>query len=167
MSDWQRNDEYGSKDFIRDHADHFVERARFQGHYHNDPDRLRVLIDADEFKDTTSLEHWRYIAETYPKFPIEADELTKEDNEDVPVRAHYLRKSLLALLEIIEAPANMRLDVDRYFREFKPREAEKYAAAQKELLRDEHASISVVSKNSNCDRSSIHKLLKAGVLVRP
>lgn len=167
MSYFPPRDEYGLSDYIREHPQRYIDRARFYGHYRNDPDRLRVLIDADELKTARCLEEWQFLTENYPSFTIEADALTKEDNEDVPVRAHYLRNAVGRLLEVVNAPSNMIADVDRFFAEFRPRQAKLYGDAQAALLRDEAASITEVAKSSGLDRSTIHKLLKAGVLVRP
>jgi len=168
MSDWRRRDEpYDWNAFIRDNPEHFVERARFFGHYADDGPRLALLMLADGFREAGSIEDWHTVSQPYPTSPLVADELTKYENEDVPVRAHYLRKALTQLLTIVEAPQAMIADVDRFLGDIRPPSAEKYARAQDELLKDETASITEISRRSGLNRSTIHELLSKGVLVRP
>lgn len=168
MTSWERRDEpYDWNAFVRDNPEHFVERARFFGHYADDPARLSLLILADGFREAATIEDWQTVSQPYPTSPLEADELTRYENEDVPVRAHYLRKALTRLLKIVEAPEAMIADVDRFLGDIRPPTAEKYARAQDELLKDEAASITEISRRSGLNRSTIHELLSKGVLVRP
>jgi hypothetical protein len=162
-----RGEPYGREDFIRDNPELFIERARFFGHYSNDPVRFGLLLHTDMFREAFYLDDWKLIAEKYPPFPLEADDLTRNDNADIPVRAHYLRKALTQLLQIIGAPGVMIEDVDRFFSGFRPGHADKYADAQQVLLENETAGVTEISKRSGLDRSTIHKLLKLGILIRP
>lgn len=162
-----RSAPYDMHDFILDHAQHFIERARYFGRYKDDPGRLAQLSWAYQISEARSGNEWQELIANYPVDPIISDDMTRNDNEDVPVRALLLQKALRRLLEIVEAPETMVADVDRYFACFVPSGASKYADAQKEMITHPGAGDSEISKLSGLNRSTIHKLKKAGVLIQP
>lgn len=160
-------EEYGWNDYLSDNVDMFVARAKFQGSFAKEPERLAALTDAEEISDALSLEHWAFDAERYPQTPLVADKLTRFDNGDVPVRAYCLLKALDSLLKIANAPEAMIQDLNRFLSDFAPKGAEKYAAAQRALIENPDMTVAQIAKISGLNRSTLHVLLKDGVLVRP
>ena len=160
-------EEYGWNDYLADHVDMFVARAKFQGSFSKEPERLAALTNAEEISGALSLDHWAFDAEHYPEPALVADELTRSDNGDVPVRAYCLLKALDSLLRIAGAPEAMIKDLNRFLSEFAPKGAEKYAAAQRALIEHPDKPIEEIARISGLNRSTLHVLLKDGVLVKP
>lgn len=167
MSTFDRGPEYGMNDYLADHVDLFAEKAKFYGSYASDPDRYNVLLSAGDYDEKLNLEWWKITAEHYPKSALVADKITKYDNEDIPVRAYYLSKALARLLQIADAPEEMIADLSLLLSSFVPKGAKKYADAQRALIENPRLSVTKISEISKLDRSTIHALLKKGVLVRP
>lgn len=155
-------------DYLADNVEQFVERVRFAGSYATDPDRLEILLEASMFDDgPLELEDWCERADRYPKPALIADELTKYDNEDIPVRAYCLIKALKSLLKVVNAPEPMISDLTLLLSGFAPKGAQKYSDAQRVLIENPKMGISAISNISGLDRSTIHGLLKKGILTRP
>ncbi|KHK93556.1 winged helix-turn-helix domain-containing protein [Novosphingobium malaysiense] len=159
--------EYTRNDYLYDQIDYFSERAKFHGSYADDADRIAVLLDSARYDEVVGLEDWQWEAEHYPSPALVAEKLTKYDNADIPIRAYYLSKALQRLLKFSGAPENMIADVTLLLRGYAPKGAEKYAQAQRALIENPGMSITKISEISNLDRSTIHTLIKKGVLVRP
>lgn len=159
--------EYGWNDYLEDSKSFIVAGAKFKGSYADDPARLATLISAEAVDDARDAEEWKFIVETYPEIPLVAEKPTKFENEDIPIRAYYLDKALRRLLELAGAPEAMVSDLKLLMSHYTPKGAQKYAAAQKALIENPGLGVTKISKVSGLDRSTIHALLKKGILVRP
>lgn len=159
--------DYGWNDYLDDWKSTFVTRAKFYGSYANDPERLGTLENAEAYSDARSLGDWQHVSETYPLPPLEAEKLTRFENEDIPIRAYWLDKSLMKLMETAGAPDAMVADFALFMSTFTPKGAEGYARAQEALIDNPDLGITDISKLSKLDRSTIHAQLKKGGLVRP
>jgi hypothetical protein len=159
--------EYTRNDYLADQVDHLSDRVKFHGTYADDPARMAVLLNAGRYDDVISLEDWHFETELYPEVSLEADRLTRFDNPDIPVRAYYLARALERLLDLVEAPEAMISDLKRLLWGFEPKGAQKYSDAQRALIENPGLSITAISKLSGLDRSTVHALLKRGILVKP
>lgn len=159
--------DYGWNDYLEDFKKTLVVRARFYGSYANDPVRLAALELSEDYSQARDVGEWQYYAETYPVPALQAEKLTKFENEDIPIRAYCLDKSLRRLMEIAGAPETMIADFALIMSAHTPKGAEGYARAQEVLIDNPTASISDISKLSKLDRSTIHVQLKKGGLIRP
>ena len=163
-----RQFQYTMSDYLADHVQVYVERARFTGSYAKDPDRLEILLEAGIFDDgPLELDDWTQLAERYPKPALIADKLNKFHNEDIPVRAYYLIKAVASLLKVASAPDAMVADLTLLLSSFAPTGARKYSDAQRALIENPEVGVTIISEISGLDRSTIHSLLKKGILVRP
>lgn len=167
MPEYDPRFEYGWNDYLTDNVEAVVTCARFKGSNANDPERLGTLVAAEETVDARDFEEWRFIVETYPDAPLVAEKLTKYENEDIPVRAYYLGKAIKRLLELIDAPTTMKSDFDLLMSGYTPHGGKKYADVQRAMIERPELSISRLSKECGLDRSTIHKLMKSGILQRP
>ena len=155
-------------DFLSEHVERYVSRAKFLGSYADDPDRLNVLLSSDEFDDCRDAEEWSYLASHYPKTPVVADSLTKFENEDIPVRAYYLNKAILRLLELIGAPEAMQSDLRLFLTEHTPKKiAEKYGDIQRAMIEDPYASVPKIAKDAGANRATVYDVIKRNIVVVP
>lgn len=156
---------YGWNDFIQENIESIVSRVRFAGSYAADPDRLSQLEMVERLVDVRSVEEWLFEV-NYPDYKLETDELTKYANPDVPVRAYMMLKCIGKLLELVEAPEVLKADFSLMMSLLAPKGANKYAKAQRLLIENPTWTITRISKEAGLDRSTIHNLLKKGVLLR-
>lgn len=159
--------DYGWNDYLEDFKETLITRARFYGSYVSDPDRLAALKLAEDYSQARDVSEWRHFVETYPVPPLQAEKLTKFENEDIPIRAYCLDKALRRLMEIAGAPEAMIADFAVFMAAHTPKGADGYARAQEVLIDNPKTSISDISKLSKLDRSTIHAQLKKGGLIRP
>jgi len=159
--------DYGWNDYLEDSKKTLVARARFYGSYANDPVRLAALEFAEDYSEARDVSEWQHYAETYPVPPLQAEKLTKFENEDIPIRAYCLEKALRKLMEIAGAPEAMVADFALLMSAHTPNGAEGYARAQEALIDNPTTSITDISTLSKLDRSTIYAQLKKGGLIRP
>ena len=105
--------EYTMSDLLSENVDWISDGVKFHGTYADDPLRLKVLLAAGHFREARDLEGWQWLTRSYPDFPLVAEKLTKNDNEDIPIRAYYLRAALKRLLELSDVKRRPKGTPDR------------------------------------------------------
>lgn len=137
-----------------------------------DPDEddgayLYKLIQASFFRYVRTVSDWKEQANGYPQTALSQEDLKRTYNDDVRVRAHYLKAALARLLTIVGAPEAMIADLQSILDEHAPRSADLRAEAQLEWCKDPETNVRAIARKQQRDHRQLYKDRNAGLLAKP
>ena len=177
MSRWYFNPEFSGArlaEWMKDRRNRLIQRAKFAAFFRKDHTRLNQLVEATDCIDTTSLEEWLERVRSYPSEPLRVAEgakykkrLTRLTGKDVAVRACILEIYMGKILDIIDAPENLKNDLSVILNDYAPQSAGSAEKIQKAFLDNPEYgnNISKMASDIGVHRATIQDLVANAIVV--